>query len=142
MKNNNGNNRHSQKNYSKWLLDYDCNFYIEKYFQDIFYMERKRAKRSNGEILLMLVNISGLFNGNGGSKHLKTIAQILSSLKRETDIAGWYKYNEIMGVIFPETGELNKNLISRKIHNELSHKININQLNKIKLTFHVIPKGQ
>ena len=139
MKKNNGNNRHSQNKYSGWHLDYDCNFYIEKYFQDVLYVERKRAERSKSRFLLLQVNIAGLLNGNGDNKHAKRIAQVLSSLKRETDISGWYKHNTTMGVIFTETDKLCEDLIRQKIHKKLSSILNVNQLKEIKLTFQIIP---
>ena len=139
MKKNNRNNRYNQKNYSEGLLDYDCIFYIEKYFKDVLYMEKKRAERSKSRFLLMQVNIAGLLNGNGDSMHEKKIAQVLYSVKRETDIAGWYKNNTIMGVIFIETGELYEDLIRQKFYKKLSRILSINQLKEIKLTFHIIP---
>ena len=102
-------------------------------------MEKKRAERSKSRFLLMQVNIAGLLNGNGDSMHAKKIAQVLSSVKRETDIAGWYKNNTIMGVIFIETGELYEDLIRQKFYKKLSRILSINQLKEIKLTFHIIP---
>ena len=138
MKKNNVSNRHSQKNYSEWLLAYDCNFYIEKYFHEMLDRERKRSERSKSSFLLIQVNISGLLI-NGDSMHAERIAQVLCSCKRETDIAGWYKYNAIMGVIFTETDKLSEDIIRQKIHKELSSILNSNQLKKIKLTFYIIP---
>jgi hypothetical protein len=135
----NGNDIHSQRNYDAWLRDYDCNFYIEKYFKDMLYIERKRAERSKSSLLLMKVYIDGFLNGNGDRKYAKRIAQVLSSVKRETDIAGWHKHNKIMGVMFIETDKLYEDLIRRKIQKKLSHILNLSQLNKIKLTFHIIP---
>ena len=135
----NGNNRHTQKNYSEWFRNYDCNFYIEKYFQDMLYMERKRAKRSNSRFLLMQANIGSLLTENGDSKHVKRIVQVLSSFKRETDIAGWYKHNTIMGIIFTDTGKSDEDLIRGKIHKKLLSILNLNQLKEIKLSFQIIP---
>jgi len=140
MGKNNGSNGHNNDNYSDWLLDYDCNFYIENYFQDMLYMERKRAERSKKTFLLMLINISSLLNENGDSKHAKMIAQVLSSFKRETDIAGWYKYNTIMGVILTEIGGSDEDLIKEKIFKKFSGILRSDQVRKMKVTFHRFPE--
>src|SRR5713101_9489701 len=68
-------------------------------------LERKRAERSRKLFVLMLLDPGIPFqNANGDNVHnKKTVATILSSI-RETDIAGWYKENSALGIIFAELG--------------------------------------
>ena len=132
----NGNNLR----YYEHLLDGDSLFYIEDYFHDLLYMERKRAERSLKPFLLMLLDVGNLFRDKGENKYIKKIANMLSSCKRETDVAGWYKYDSIIGVIFTEIGEIKEEFIRRKICDNLGNVLNTGQIKKIKITFHVFPE--
>ncbi len=137
-----GKNPGSDLNCYEHLLDCDCDFYIEDYFHHLFYMERKRSERSLKPFLLMLVDISSLLSDKAGDNFIKKIANVLSSCKRETDTAGWYQYDSIMGAVFTELGEIDKDLIliRRKIHNCLINILNSEQIKKIKITFHIFPE--
>jgi lipopolysaccharide/colanic/teichoic acid biosynthesis glycosyltransferase len=139
FRNNNGNN--NSHKYYEHLLDYEYSFYIEEYFHDLLYIERKRAERSLKSFLLMLVDINGLLDGNEiGENEKSGLAYALSSCKRETDIAGWYKYNSMVGVIFTETKELNQDQLRKKIYNNLNNILDPNTVKRIKISFHVFPE--
>src|SRR5215467_9984979 len=69
-------------------------------------LERKRAERSGKRFLLMLIDFGSFVDhghGNGDGARSRTIAAVLSRI-RETDIAGWYAVNGVLGVIFTELG--------------------------------------
>jgi lipopolysaccharide/colanic/teichoic acid biosynthesis glycosyltransferase len=135
----------SSLKYYEHLLDFDHAFYIEEYFHDMLYMERKRAERSLKPFLLMLVEIGELLNSNGNNDSGKSIcirkvSDALCSYKRETDMAGWYKYNSIIGVILTETEGLNIHLFRQKIHDNLSSIIDPQLVKNIKISFHIFPE--
>jgi lipopolysaccharide/colanic/teichoic acid biosynthesis glycosyltransferase len=138
-------NNNSNLKYYEHLLDFDHAFYIEEYFHDMLYMERKRAERSLKPFLLMLVNISDILNGKGNNDnekriYIRKVSNVLCSCKRETDIAGWYKYNSIIGVILTETAGLNKHPFRQKIHDNLNNIIDPGLVKKIKISFHIFPE--
>src|SRR5437773_6018696 len=74
-------------------------------------LERKRAERSRKPFVLMLLEARDPFqDGNEDNVFDKTVAAIHSSI-RETDLAGWYKVNFTLGVIFTELGLADKKSI-------------------------------
>ncbi|MEN8264153.1 MAG: sugar transferase [Nitrospirota bacterium] len=136
--NNGGNNGHK---YYESLFDSNYDFYIEEYFHDLLYRERKRAERSLKPFLLMLVDINGLLSNNEINEDEKSkLANVLSSCRRETDIVGWYKYNSVIGTIFTEISELDRYQIREKIYNNLNDILDSEKIKKIKITFHVYPE--
>src|SRR5437667_10451958 len=65
-------------------------------------LERKRAERSRKLFVLMLLNqVKPVQQTNEDNVFGKTVSVISASI-RETDIAGWYKENATLGVIFAE----------------------------------------
>jgi exopolysaccharide biosynthesis polyprenyl glycosylphosphotransferase len=64
-------------------------FFPQEMFATLLLLERKRTERSGHPFALALLDISGK----------EASAQICTRL-RETDMAGWYKQNSILGIIF------------------------------------------
>src|SRR5438309_6250084 len=74
-------------------------------------LERKRAERSRKPFVLMLLEAREPFqNGSEDNVLDRTVSAIYSSI-RETDLAGWYKLNFTLGVIFTELGGADKKSI-------------------------------
>jgi lipopolysaccharide/colanic/teichoic acid biosynthesis glycosyltransferase len=89
----------------------------------------------------MLVDINGLLHDDEIAMNEKNeLTYILSSCKRETDIAGWYKYDSVVGIIFTEIKELDQYKIRKKIYNNLSDVLDPEKIKKIKISFHVYPE--
>ena len=75
----------------------------------------------------------------------KKIGDVLQSVTRDTDIKGWYKYGEIIGVIFTEitaegmsTKPLQKELVN-KCTGALEAELDISELERMQVTWHVFP---
>jgi lipopolysaccharide/colanic/teichoic acid biosynthesis glycosyltransferase len=83
--------------------------------QDLFLgmlcFERKRAERSGKKFFLMLLDAHDAVGTRRHSEVLKKIAKAAEVARRETDLAGWYKDNEIIGIIFTELGNLSEDSI-------------------------------
>ncbi len=77
-------------------------FYLERYFNSLLIVERKRSERSRKHFLLMLIDISRITT-NKEDTFLRKISDILISSTRDIDIKGWYKHNKILGIIFTES---------------------------------------
>ncbi|HDO25033.1 MAG TPA: hypothetical protein ENG95_00125 [Nitrospirae bacterium] len=88
----------------------------------------------------MIINVHNLFRNNGGKSILEKIAYLLPSCTRDTDIAGWYDYGSVMGVIFTETNVVNKDLIGEKIYNNLCNILDSEQIKKIEISYHAFPE--
>lgn len=76
-------------------------FYLERYFNSLLIVERKRSERSRKHFLLMLIDISRITT-NKEDTFLRKISDILISSTRDIDIKGWYKHNKMLGIIFTE----------------------------------------
>jgi lipopolysaccharide/colanic/teichoic acid biosynthesis glycosyltransferase len=77
----------------------------ENLFLQMLCRERKRAERSGKSFILMLLDAESLFQGPQMEKTLPKIVGALGVSMRETDTAGWYKGDSVLGVIFSEIGE-------------------------------------
>ncbi|MGH9395394.1 MAG: sugar transferase [Terriglobia bacterium] len=83
----------------------------------------------------------------GGSESEAIVAKIIAALlssTRETDLSGWYQHKAVAGTILTEiqTDDLSKtvNAVHSKINTALLASLNLSQLNKIHLSFHLFPE--
>jgi lipopolysaccharide/colanic/teichoic acid biosynthesis glycosyltransferase len=83
-----------------------CTLLSEVWFTRIVSLERKRTERSRKSFLLVLLDIEGVGESNGGYDRLThDVLTVLTSATRETDLTGWYRNDSVVGVIFTELGE-------------------------------------
>jgi hypothetical protein len=74
----------------------------EDHFRSILCAEKKRSERFSKHMILMQLS-SRTPGGNPSS--LSEVGAVLSSVIRETDLAGWIKADCSLGVIFTELGD-------------------------------------
>ena len=117
---------------------------VEDAFRRILCWERKRVERSGRCFLLMLAHVERVLQANQSQRALMEIVSALSSSTRETDVAGWYVENAILGVIFTELGEGNLDelvsLIRARVGASFRAKLSPKQLNQIHISFHFFPE--
>src|SRR5947208_3508751 len=107
-------------------------------------LERKRAERSRKLFVLMLLDPGDpIEHGNSNSSLPKTVAAIFASI-RETDVAGWYKENAALGVIFAELGAADKKSVlaalRAKVTAALESSLRTEELSRIRISFHCFPE--
>ena len=117
----------------------------QQLFARMLWLERKRTERSCRRFVLMLLDPGRLLKEASGRD--KALAKILSSLAqsiRDTDIAGWYKDGATIGVIFTEVGTAGDAslvaTLSAKVSESLYRSLTVEQVNEIRLSFHVFPE--
>ncbi len=116
----------------------------EKTFQNLLRLERKRAERSGRRFVLTLLEPGSLLRDPAKRPAFnKLLASLLQSI-RETDLRGWYEDEAIFGVIFTEVceggcGEVLQALLA-KIGKALSSALSVEQINEIRLSFHIFPE--
>ena len=115
----------------------------EKTFTKMLCLERKRTERSGRRFVLMLLESSALLRTN--SRHaFEAFVHTLTESTRETDIKGWYKESSVFGVIFTEIGDGESKAITKvllhKVMQALGSTMHIDDLNQIRLSFHVYPE--
>ncbi len=107
-------------------------------------LERKRTERSNRRFVLMLLDARGLLKADDSHETLHKVMAVLSHSTRETDIKGWYTDEAVIGVIFTEVGPADGKSVAKalmtKVTNALCSILSIEQINEIKLSFHVFPE--
>lgn len=115
----------------------------EDSFLQMLCLERKRAERSAKRFLLMLLDAESLFQGPQLEKILPKVVSALGVSMRETDVAGWYKGDSILGVIFSEIGENSAaacTVIREKVTAALKENLTAQQYRQIRLFLEIFPQ--
>lgn len=115
--------------------------------QDLFIkllcLERKRTERSGRRFVLMLLDPGTLLQ-KAKSPVLPRLLSAITHSTRDTDLRGWYKEGAIIGVIFTEIGASEEKdivqALSAKLTDSLYGNLSIQEVNEIKLSFHVFPE--
>lgn len=91
----------------------------------------------------MLLESRSLLTPGSKNESMASILSALSMSTRATDIMGWYKDGVVLGTIFTEIGSADGNAVANalltKFTNALSKSLSIEQINQIRLSFHVFP---
>jgi exopolysaccharide biosynthesis polyprenyl glycosylphosphotransferase len=124
--------------------DVVAHFLSEEQFRRMLCRERKRSERSRKHLLLMLVD-----DGKGGvdqrksDAFLKQVAIALCSAIRETDLAGWFEAESVLGFIFTEFGDSDVSMAARTIESkvvaELRKVFKASQLSHCQISFYAFP---
>lgn len=116
----------------------------EEDFQRVISRERRRTERSRTPFLLMLLDLGEpRLPSAAMGKNLGRLLAALSEGTRETDVAGWYKNDCIIGMMFTEIalddrGTIVSTMIARLSEILRSH-LSIEQFNRVGISFHVFP---
>ncbi len=104
-------------------------------------LERKRAERSNNKFILVLVDAEELLRTDQKADLTKGLVRAANAARRETDLAGWYKQEAVLGVIFTELGEFDDSQTVKKVlqkfHQSLVSNLNQEDLRWVHVTAHV-----
>lgn len=116
----------------------------EATFTQALAVERKRTERTKAPFLLMLLEIEG--DGDiqkTGEAHLVSTTAVLTSFCRDTDLIGWYKDREVLGVIYTGLHPGDKrsilNTFQSKLRNVLQAELPENLFDRIRVSFHIYP---
>lgn len=123
-----------------YLLDPEYGFYIEGYFIERLFLERQRTERSKKPFLMMLLDVKR-FSESEKRAIIRTIEAVLFSSTRETDLKGWYKYDSVIGVLFTEICDLNRDSLRNKMCGNLCDRLELDQAKRIEISFHMFPEN-
>jgi lipopolysaccharide/colanic/teichoic acid biosynthesis glycosyltransferase len=116
----------------------------EETFHRLISLERRRTERSRKPFLLMLLDMGDHLPSGATAKVLSKILAGLSGSTRETDVAGWYKTDCVVGVMFTEIGLEDRNSIIstmiERLGTALRSDLTSEQFNQVSLSFHVYPE--
>ncbi len=115
----------------------------EKGFKRMIALERKRSERSQEPFLLMLVDVGSRYDSRDSQHVLETMISVLMDCSRDTDVIGWYRDRETLGVMFTALMVNDKHLILTTILNRISSmlrdQLTFDQFNQVNLSFHFFP---
>jgi lipopolysaccharide/colanic/teichoic acid biosynthesis glycosyltransferase len=116
----------------------------EETFHRMISLERRRTERSRKPFLLMLLDMGDHLTSEATAKVLSKILAGLSGLTRETDVAGWYKRDCVVGVMFTEIGIEDRNSIVstmiERLGTALRGDVSPEQFDQISVSFHMYPE--
>ena len=115
----------------------------EDAFHRMISIERRRTERSRKTFLLMLLDMGDHATKNNRPV-LHKVLSTLSQMLRETDVAGWYKEDSVVGVMFTEiTLDKEKSIpatmMSRVTHT-LKSRLTLQQFQQVGISFHLLPE--
>lgn len=124
---------------SDFLKDRETGLYVEDYFHEMVYLERRRAERSGRQFVLVLVDFEAVLGG--GSAHaVKRAVQHIAGTTREVDLKGWYSQNHVLGLILTDTGVEGAEKVRLKIISLLQGEDVLGaEADSLKVSFHVFP---
>ena len=112
----------------------------EDLFLGILCLERKRAERHTRKFVLVLIDAEGIKPKKGRSRDVKGLVRAANDARRETDPAGWYKQDSILGIIFTEVGELEDSAftdrIIQKLRQSLTTHLSVEDVKHIRVSVH------
>jgi lipopolysaccharide/colanic/teichoic acid biosynthesis glycosyltransferase len=126
--------RFNPSNFTRRILPEDL-------FLGMLCLERKRAERSGNKFTLILVDARPAIETDFGPQILKRIVEAVNSTRRETDLAGWYEEDAILGVIFTELGGLREpetnEMLRTKICESLATELTAKELELVHVSLHI-----
>jgi exopolysaccharide biosynthesis polyprenyl glycosylphosphotransferase len=113
----------------------------EDLFLGMLCLERKRAERSRKKFLLLFLDAEDAARTNRKAEILKGVVKAADAARRDTDPAGWYKHNSILGIIFTELGVLGEgviiNKLVQKVRESLAEHLSVENLKYVHVSVHV-----
>lgn len=112
----------------------------EELFLGMLCLDRKRAERSGRKLFLVLLDAEDAVK-SGGQEILRRVAKAADAARRETDPAGWYKQNCVLGIIFAEFGSPDDQVTTSKLVHRIREALVLHltpeDLRQVHLTIHV-----
>ena len=113
----------------------------EELFLGMLCLDRKRAERSGKRLVLLLLDAQGAERTGRKIEILEGMVRAANAARRETDPAGWYKQNDVLGIIFTELGPLDAPAailkLSDKVREALLLNLSAEDFSYVYLSIHV-----
>jgi len=114
----------------------------EQGFRRVIAIERKRTERSKAPFVLMLLEIEDQHAAKA-AKSLEPVMAILLATSRDTDMVGWYKSTNTIGVLFTglvagDKSSILMTILSR-VSKTLREELTFEQFNLINISLHYYP---
>src|SRR5262245_49527674 len=132
----NGRGRHAAPGHHDMLA--------EPGFLDAIRRERRRSERSAKPFVLMLVRLHEHHQNGARGALIQKLAIAIRRSVRETDTFGWFEEGHVLGVIFTELGDADKNAVLSSLRQRVTKAIYDGSLEleslALAFTFHFFPE--
>ncbi|HMD35972.1 MAG TPA: sugar transferase [Vicinamibacterales bacterium] len=129
---------HASKHASARHAAHGTHVVSEDVFRSVLFRECRRAERSNGVFVLLLVTLEG---SNAPGQWRQAIAALSS--RRETDVVGWFERGRTIGVILPEAGASHapaaRRAIEDRVRKELAERLDSASMARVSIRAHFHP---
>jgi lipopolysaccharide/colanic/teichoic acid biosynthesis glycosyltransferase len=128
------------------LKNPDTDLYSENFFVEFLRLEQKRSERSCRPFMLVVIRLKGFSRPSEKREIVKDIANVLSSSTRDTDIKGWYKHNDAIGIIFNDISSKSHNFQAdqqstlNKVYGNLKKYLGLARFDRLGLSYQVFPR--
>ena len=123
---------------------YDREILNQEAFHRVISLERRRTERSRKPFVLMLLDMGDHLPSDATAKSLGKLLAGVSLCTRATDVAGWYKADCVIGVMFTEIAlDDRKTIVSTmisRVSDMLQNHLSLDQFNRVSVSFHVFPE--
>ena len=128
---------------SDFLKEKESGLYVEDYFHEMVYLERRRAERSGRPFVLVLVDLEALLQADEAESLKSATVRKVSALTREVDLKGWYSHDHVIGVILTETGKEGSEKVKVKLLEGLKEQDALGKDSAlVKVSLHAFPDGE
>jgi lipopolysaccharide/colanic/teichoic acid biosynthesis glycosyltransferase len=110
----------------------------EGIFRGVLLRERKRADRSDGAFILLLLEI----DGHGSPSEWRHAIDALAAVKRGTDVIGWFERGRVVGLILLEADVSNAPVwraLEDRVRGELANRLDPTSMANVTVGVHVHP---
>jgi lipopolysaccharide/colanic/teichoic acid biosynthesis glycosyltransferase len=114
----------------------------EDLFRGLLVRERNRADRSNQPLALVFVGLQAPTEA-GSAPIWRAVVDALAAAKRETDVLGWFKDHEAIGLIVPEVPASHPAFpleLNDRCRGELSRRLDAQTMRRLSIRLHVHPQ--
>ena len=115
----------------------------EEAFRRMIVIERKRAERTNDPFLLMLLECVDRQSQEDFTRALDNLMSALLSATRETDVIGWYRQHQAIGLLFTglasDCKDTSLGTILSRVSAVLRDDLTFEQFSGISISLHLFP---
>lgn len=125
------------------LSDQVCDVLSEAEFRKMLALERKRVERTQVPFLLMLAECTDCASQHREHETLAMVGSSLRRSSRETDVIGWYRKGEMLGMLFTglalDGSDSVVSMLSGRVRSMLERELTPNECRHVRLVFHRFP---
>ena len=106
------------------------------------YLERRRAERYQRNLLLVLMDGTGIADPLGRAAAFRGLIQSMADLLRDTDVLGWYSRDTVLGILLPNLEQADQALIRAvfgKFSDLMENSLGAALASRMELTVHAFP---